>query len=569
LLLLDRIRRLLESLANDVEDAGTMALTLRRRYGVATIDGVKVPRLRMGTDLNDYWLSVILGDEAYIGPPLIGGQRRLRDAAGYFDEKLAALLSGCSPSEQVGRLRELQKRVTSGLGFLVYEVASAAEVGMIFETLNERGRQLTDLEKTKNYLLYLARTIPGAQGEDLADKINHSWSQIFANLATEPDGMDDQLLRAHWLATQDPSTREWKRIASIKTRFDRSLYVSSETRLIPVHKGGEDQAQAWEQLYNDVSGYIASLRACSFFMAEMFDEHGAFEAFDTETRIGVRRRSAALRRSGVVAIWRPLLFAARLAHPTDGQLYFDLVDLCERYSARVFVIEQRRANAGEGRLLRLAYELHNGKDPSRVLEEMRDVLWTYAPDGQVSATMESTSENWYGRRGHKYVLYEYELSLMSPYEELPALSWFTEASKEQRTTEHILPQHPDPDATCWSSHFSDQDHARLCHSLGNLALTLDNSSYSNKCFADKRGAALVPGQAPTTCYAQGKLHQEQRLAAYADWTPETIEQRQKELAAWALEHWAVEPPSGGMAAEGSIDIENEGTDEDLVTEEVG
>jgi hypothetical protein len=105
--------------------------------------------------------------------------------------------------------------------------------------------------------------------------------------------------------------------------------------------------------------------------------------------------------------------------------------------------------------------------------------------------------------------------------------------------------------------------------LGNLALTLDNSSYSNKCFADKRGAALVPGQAPTTCYAQGKLHQEQRLAAYADWTPETIEQRQKELAAWALEHWAVEPPSGGMAVEVSIDIENEGTDEDLVTEEVG
>lgn len=420
LLLLDRIRRKLETLVDDLEDAGTVALTLRQRYGVAIIDGVKVPRLRMGNDLNDYWLSVILGDEVYVGPPLIAGQRRLRDAATFFDDKLTALMSGCSPSEQLHRLRELQKRVTSGLGFLVYEVASVAEVGMIFETLNERGRQLTDLEKTKNYLLYLARTIPGAQGDDLASKINHAWSAIFTNLAKEPEGTDDQLLRAHWLATQDPNTREWKRIASIKARFDRSLYVSGETRLIPVHKAGADQAQAWEQLYQDVSRYITSLRSCSFFMAEMFDEHGAFEAFGSEdVRDRVRLRSAALRRSGVIAIWRPLLFSSRLAHPTDGQLYADLVDMCERYSARVFVIEQRRANAGEGRLLRLAYELHNGKESSAILKDMHDVLWTYGPDSQVLATIQSTSENWYGRRGHKYLLYEYEVSLMRPKKNFP------------------------------------------------------------------------------------------------------------------------------------------------------
>lgn len=104
--------------------------------------------------------------------------------------------------------------------------------------------------------------------------------------------------------------------------------------------------------------------------------------------------------------------------------------------------------------------------------------------------------------------------------------------------------------------------------MGNLALTLDNSSYSNKCFADKRGAALVPGQAPTTCYCQGKLHQEQRLAAYAEWTPETIEERQRDLASWALQRWAVEAPSGGgMPSDAPLDIEFEGTYEDLLAEE--
>ena len=42
----------------------------------------------------------------------------------------------------------------------VYEVATSTEVGVIFETLNERGRPLSELEKTKNYLLYLATPDP-------------------------------------------------------------------------------------------------------------------------------------------------------------------------------------------------------------------------------------------------------------------------------------------------------------------------------------------------------------------------------------------------------------------------
>jgi hypothetical protein len=44
LLLLDRIRQQLEPVASQLEDAEAMAVTLRQRYGVATIGGVKVPR---------------------------------------------------------------------------------------------------------------------------------------------------------------------------------------------------------------------------------------------------------------------------------------------------------------------------------------------------------------------------------------------------------------------------------------------------------------------------------------------------------------------------------------------
>ena len=140
--------------------------------------------------------STVLGDHVYVGAAKGSGQVRLEDAAMFFDGRLAGLVDGVPPEEAFGRLKDLYSRVTSGLKFLVYEVGSSAEVGVIFETLNERGRPLTDLEKAKNYFLYLARSIPDASGEQLAEQINSAWGEIFSNLAGEPRAMEDQLLRA-------------------------------------------------------------------------------------------------------------------------------------------------------------------------------------------------------------------------------------------------------------------------------------------------------------------------------------------------------------------------------------
>ncbi len=562
LLLLDRVRRRLDVLAGlGVEDAAGVASRIRTTYGMVNIDHAQTPRLRLGGGLNPFWVEVSLGVQPYVGPALIAGQERLRDAAGFFDDKIATLGADEATTE-FARLKDLQRRVTAGLGFLVYEVQSIAEVGVIFETLNERGRDLSDLEKTKNYLLYLSRSIKDGRSEQLAELINDAWADIFRNLAGAADDADDQLLRAHWLATENPDRREWKRIASIKKRFDRSQYISGETRLVPVTRAGKDQDDAWDRLFSDLTTYVISLRHCSFFLSEMFDPKAAFEAFESH-RAEACGRSAALARSGVVALYRPLLFAARLRHPDDGELYARLVDLCERYSARVFVIRQRRANAGEARLLRLAHDLFEGEDPEVVLKEVAAVLWRYASDSEVAATMESTDENWYNRRGHKYLLYEYELSIKSYGKELPPLSYFTDTAQEQRTTEHILPQHPKSEDACWWDHFSEEQHAALVHSLGNLALTYDNSSYSNKCFDEKRGKHLSPGDLETKCYAQAPLKQEQLLAQYEEWSPDVIEQRQKTLAAWALERWSIESPTAEEIARDDVEIEHEGTDEDI------
>jgi len=556
LLLMDRIRRRVEALADrGVENAGAMAARIRSDYGMVRIDNASVPRLRLGADLNDFWVDQCLGDQPIVGV-LVAGQVRLREAAAFFDAKLGEY-AGDGDAAEFNRLKDLQRRVTAGLGFLVYEVESAAEVGMIFETLNERGRSLSDLEKTKNYLLYLARTLPDARAEQLAGVINTAWADIFRNLANQTRDADDALLRAHWLATQNPATREWKQIISIKSRFERSQYISGETRVKPRTKAAQDQESAWDALAHDLGSYVRSLRDCSYYFAEMFNPHATFTAFSSDGERDVaRRRSGALARSGVLALFRPLLFASRLKYPADGVLYGRLVEMCERYSARVFVIRQRRLNAGEARLMRLANDLYKGVDPEWVMRELAALIWRYASDAEVRATMESTDENWYARRGHKYFLYEYELSLRAHGQELEPLSEFTSAAKEQRTTEHILPQHPKAGG-CWWDHFTAEQQAALVHSLGNLVLTYDNSAYGTKCFQEKRGLPLLPGGTSTPCYAQAGLKQEQELTKYEIWTPEVIETRQRHLADWALRRWAIEPPSSQEIVDEVVEIESE------------
>jgi hypothetical protein len=559
LLLIDRVRRRLDALAqHDVEHAAAMATTLRANYGLVSIDNAQHPRLRLGAGLNDYWVNVSLGNGHPDGQSLIAGERRLRDCATYFDEKLDGL-ADADPAVEFGRLKDLQGRITSGLGFLVHEVASAAEVGVIFETLNERGRPLSELEKTKNYLLYLARNIQDGRADELSELINTSWATIFVNLAGQGRDAEDQLLRAHWLATRDPDRRTWQQIASVKSAFERSQYVSGATRLVPPMEAQSDQCAAWDRLYGDLTRFVKDLRKCSFFLREMFDESAAFESFGAG-QDDARRASGSLLRSGVVAPYRPLLFAARLRYPADGEFYARLVRVCERYSARVFVIRQRRLNAGESRLLRLAHDLYRtpGDEDRRnwVLHELSGLIWRYASDSEVRASLETAEENWYVRRGHKYFLYEYELSLRKHGQELPPLATFVTGSGEQRTTEHILPQHPKLEATCWWDAFSTEEHAVLQHSLGNLVLTYENSVYSNRCFVEKRGAALEPGGEPERCYAQAELMQERELAAVEAWTPEEIRNRQARLTEWAMTRWAVERPASETMTE-DVDIEAE------------
>lgn len=560
-LLIDRlIKRLRQLQGAGIHGVDRAISKLDDGFGQVTIRGVSKPRLSLGADLNEFWREQVLLDKPIVGSVLVAGEQRLKAAAEFFDDQLSALIIGIDNKTAIARLLDLRSRVTSGLKFLVYEVESDAEVGIIFETLNERGRDLTDVEKVKNYLLYLAGQLPDDRKNDLAALINTKWSEIFKDLARLPSRYEERLLRSHWLATQEPDPRQWRRTASLKEKFPRSKYVPGSDRLAHmnednVHPSGDvidASDHVWTELYEDLKAYVLSLHACATFIGELYDSAASYHSFASEReRESARYATSSLRRSPVTALFLPLLFAFRLRHPIDGSGYAELVDLCEKYSARVFAIAQRRSNAGEPYLCKIAHQIYSGQPMEESMAALQALLWDYAPDVVVEQAMLAT-DNWYGRQAHKYLLYEYELSkAKSPFDVKPWSEFIDTGSR--KTTEHVLPQNPDAGSE-WLNSFSEDEHKRLQHTLGNLVLTYDNSSYSNKDYAAKRG---VIDQHTPPCYYTASLAQERELASWVEWTPASIVDRQQKLARWAMKRWGVVRPDNTALQQAEVEVADE------------
>jgi Protein of unknown function DUF262 len=166
-LLLDRVYDHLEALGDgDVPSA-------RRRLLTAVIGGVKRPKLQVGADLQEYWQRVILDGKPLVDGAPLAAQRRLSRAAEFVEDNLAKGRAQCADDLDYRTwLRRIAGKVTNALQFTLYVVSDDSDVGVIFETLNQRGKELTELEKTKNYLLYLASLLDELPRHELTATVN-------------------------------------------------------------------------------------------------------------------------------------------------------------------------------------------------------------------------------------------------------------------------------------------------------------------------------------------------------------------------------------------------------------
>jgi len=179
---------LLNSIANEMEDLKSetsheIGDTIKKTYiKEKSIEGPSIYKLELDDDNNSYFRDAIIENKKGI-EQRIESHKRLADAKKQFTSYLVSKryenLPQLSDEEYFQFLNRLLNKISQSLIFTLYEVEDDAEVGVIFEVMNDRGKPLSELEKVKNYLIYLTgRVSEGPDAEDLVKRINESWKII-------------------------------------------------------------------------------------------------------------------------------------------------------------------------------------------------------------------------------------------------------------------------------------------------------------------------------------------------------------------------------------------------------
>lgn len=136
-------------------------------------------------------------------------QRNLLDAKSFFSRKISEAFSG-----DEGKKKSLASALTNSLVFDFRILGQDDNAGLVFETMNNRGKPLTLLEKLKNRLMYLVELADpddfeienndevSSEEPSLVDRasIQKTWETIYRELAKHPtrDPLDeDEFAAAH------------------------------------------------------------------------------------------------------------------------------------------------------------------------------------------------------------------------------------------------------------------------------------------------------------------------------------------------------------------------------------
>jgi hypothetical protein len=454
-------------------------------------------------------------------------------------------------SNQKERLQYLFGRVTEGLKLNEYVLPKDLDENVVFETMNNRGKPLSELEKLKNRLMYLCQKFDWEGEEkdfveankvDLSKTINTAWTTIYQSLGDSKDSPldDDDFIKNHWIAyfgkysrakANAHATYLFNEFFTLQKVIDRTLTADS------------------------VRSYVASLQECSVVWNNIHhpNSFGDSESSSKQATLG-------LHRAGFRASFRPLVLAA--FNQKDKDEVSKLINILVKYAFKIFHISNKQSNTGDSKLYRLASKVyHSEVTLGAACEEVNGYIKEYYDFNKFKIKIDDLFDSneglgFYGWSGLHYFLYEYDQDLRKKNvtsTQSSALNW--DDFNGKNTIEHIYPQSAAKNyeefgegeespkrlneynklQDDWSAfkNYSDDQRKRLCNSLGNLLAISrsDNASFSNDKFEykiDQKKKADDQENKGDDYKNRGYRYDSisaQIVATSQDWTPESIKDR--------------------------------------------
>jgi len=445
----------------------------------------------------------------------------------------------------VKKLKELTKqereviftKVTQNLLFNIYTISSDIDVFIAFETMNNRGKPLSNLELLKNRLIYLSTKFNAEDSErnKLRKIINDGWRGIYHYLGLNKDKPlnDDLFLNNHCSIYFGHEIFPYDEIEANRLRRPNHHLRDNLEDFLLERKFTLKNITTYEKLtINSIKEYVESLQNSVVNWFYFFNPTLSTEYTDNEKVLLDR-----LNRIGL-ANFSALILAIYLRKP--------------KADVRIKLLERLEKLAFLSSLVVYRYYIHM-VDFSMVAIKIQKGDMTLndlikSLDLQIKEIVDKTdfidrlvdnfkSDGFYGWNGIRYFLYEYELSIKGTSKtKKNKIDWveYRNAKDDFITIEHIYPQTPRTE--CWTKDFNSyslRERKLLNNSLGNL-LPLSkpkNSSLQNKCFIDK-----VDNGENYIGYKYGS-YSENEISGLTEWTPQNILERGMKLLKFMEQRW--------------------------------
>ncbi len=483
----------------------------------------------------------------------------LRNAKAYFFEQFDELFQKYG----VEGLKDVYKKLTKRFLFNEYIIKDEFDVFVAFETMNNRGKKLSDLELLKNRLIYLTTLytnveLDNASRKDLRESINGAWKEVYYQLGRNDKRPlnDDDFLKAHWIMYFKYSRKQGNDY--IKFLLDEqfspqkihkkvekavSLEIPEEQRTsFELEDLDGDNGDLLEELYtistavlqpSEIQSFVNSLKESAVHWFNSQYPHLAPE-LSSEEKDALDR----LNRIGM-GYFRPLVMAL-FKNEKDIKKRVDLLNYMERFIFIVFRLSQARRNYRDSEFYKAARD-YDKKEIS--LKDIKDKLddsakYYFRDDGSFNSKYfmdylykrynSGSQTGYYGWHGIRYFLYEYELDLLSKSRQ-QKVYWedLLKTPKDKISIEHIFPQ---SETEYWEEAFAsipEIDHHVYSGSLGNLLLLSMsiNSSLQNDSFEQKKDPKFNEGgDKIRNGYSDGS-HSEIQVSKYPTWDADSIVNR--------------------------------------------
>lgn len=390
--------------------------------------------------------------------------KNLKFAKNFFAENIRKLYeeSGEGGLEAVNTL---YKKLTQRLMFNLHEIDDDYDVFVAFETMNNRGKKLTNLELLKNRLIYLTTLYDDEVFDEkdksaLRKKINDAWKEVYYQLGRNKSVplSDDDFLRAHWIIYFRYSRKRGDDYIkfllskfSSKGIFEKApVLVETEAESVisddvtdaddtEVTETEEQEIIEVSKLQpKEIEDYVNSLKD----MAKYW--YGTYFPFESANLTPEeQKRVDRLNRIGI-GHFRPLVTAVISRRDISANSRVKIFEAVERFIFVAFRLGNFNASYGSSDYYRAARQVYvKETDVDELCKEIYDRTTNdidFATQNFVTRIEKyfSTGNGYYDWNSLRYFFYEYEAKLAEKnnIDRFCTWSMFTKSEKDKVSIEH-------------------------------------------------------------------------------------------------------------------------------------